>query len=187
MLFKFDVDGNTWVCFFLNVIDMLGNLVDLRHHYNPFDYFFHDVWHFHNLLGRVSYRDKFVFFSDDGLVFGFDFIVDIGLSNQFFLLDDFILEDFYFLDLWNQFLNCDNFFFGCGDFLDLFFVASCMDNLVHKLVNNLVLGNDNWFFGSDLHEPWHFDDLFNNSLYLVDLGNFVLHSHNLILVDRHFY
>ena len=70
-------------------------------------------------------------------------------------------------------------------FLDLLLVASSIHNLVDKSVHNLVLGDNHRLLRSDLNKSRHFNYLLYYFLHLVNLGNFMLNSDYLLVVDWH--
>lgn len=141
---------------------------------------------FNDLFSGMSHRDEFVFFGNDWLILGFNFIVDICLGHKFLLLYNFVLEDLDFFDLGNKFLNSNYFLFYCWDFLNLLFKAGGMNDFIDKFVNNFILSDNYWLFCSDFDEFRHFHHFLNNLFHLVDFGNFVLNCDNLVLVNWDF-
>lgn len=87
-----------------------------------------------------------------------------------------------FLNLLHQFLNSNYFLPHCGYFNNLFFDSVGVDRLIDESIHNLVVDNDDGFFGRNFDKAWHLHCLFANFLYLIDLGNFVNNLHYLVIV-----
>jgi hypothetical protein len=99
VLCEVNVHSHSWVSLLLNVDNMFGYFVNLRHHDDPLNYLFHDVRNFYNFLSGMSHSDKFIFSGDDWFIFSLDFVVDVGLGDQFLFFNDLVLEDLDFFDL----------------------------------------------------------------------------------------
>ncbi len=61
-----------------------------------------------------------------------------------------------------------------------------MYNFLNYLVNNFIVGDDDWFFGSNLNVSGHFHTLLNYFFDLVNLGHLVNHLDNLLLDGSYF-
>lgn len=81
---------------------MFGNLMDLRHKDDLFDYFLHQMRYFNNSLIGVANRYDFILHSMNFFEFSLNFIVHIALSYEFIFFNYDVFVDRYLLYLFNN-------------------------------------------------------------------------------------
>jgi hypothetical protein len=182
VLTEIDIYCHSWVLVLLNIEDVLSDLMDLRHQHDSLYYLLHDVRNFYYSFGRTIHRHQFFLNPVNSLVFSFDLILDVGLVDQPIFLHYLVLIHVDLLNLLHQFFDSHNFLPDSGYLNDLFLDSVGVDGLIYESIHNLVVGNDNGFFSSNLDKPRHFDWLFAYLLYLIDFGNLVNNLHYLVIV-----
>lgn len=110
-----------------------------------------------------------------------DLVFYVCFVDQALVFDYLVVVESNFFDLLDDFLNGNDLLFYGRDRDYFLFIEEDLDYFVHKSINDLVVGDDDWLFGCDLNESWYLHSLFNHFLYLVDLREFVDHLHDLLL------
>lgn len=180
---KLNIYSNTRRSLLLHVINMLGYFMDLRHHDNLFNNFFHQMRNLHDSIARVTNWHKSILHGVNLLVLGLDLVVDISHSDNSIFLNNNILVEEDLLNLLDNFTLFDYFFFNSWYLNYLLLNSISVNNLVNEFIDDLVACDEHWLFGSYLNKFGNFYSLLDNFLDLVDLGHFIVHLNYLVMID----
>lgn len=170
---ELDIYSNSRCRLFLNINDMFGNLMDLRHEDDLFNYFLHEMRYFNNSLSGVANRYDFILHSMNFFEFSLNFIVHIVFSYEFIFFNYNVFVDRHLLYLFNNLSFFDYFLFDCRHFHYFLLDSVCVHNFVNKFIDNFVASNEDWLFGCDFNKLRHLHCFLDNLLDLINFGHLV--------------
>jgi len=161
--------------------------MNLRHHDNSFNNFLHNVRNLDNLFIRITDWYKSFFKAINSFKLGLYFIIHISLVNEPILLNNSVVGEIYFFDLFDYLLNSYYFLFNLSNFHYLLLNQRNLDNFVDESFHYFITSNENWLFRSNFNIFWHFNHLFNYLLDFINFRNFVNYLNNFILRNWHLF